>query len=82
MGCMLGTIQLLAKLTKHYFAFWKQHTGRADGHFFMDDPPLSPYLYKFISHLSQFGGLDWIDLAQNRDRWRALVGAVMNLRVP
>ena len=28
-----------------------------------------------------YGGIDWIDLAQNRDRWRALVNAVMDLRV-
>ena len=29
-----------------------------------------------------YGGMDWIDLAQDRGRWRALVIAVMILRVP
>ena len=28
------------------------------------------------------GGIDWVDLAQNMDRWRAVVNAVMNLPVP
>jgi hypothetical protein len=27
------------------------------------------------------GGVDWIRLSQDRDRWRAVVSAVMNLRV-
>ena len=29
-----------------------------------------------------YGYMDWIGLAQDRDRWRTLVSAVMNLRVP
>jgi hypothetical protein len=28
------------------------------------------------------GGMDWIDLAEDRDRWQALVNVAMNLQVP
>jgi hypothetical protein len=28
------------------------------------------------------GGMDWIELAEDRDRWQALVNTAMNLRVP
>jgi hypothetical protein len=36
------------------------------------------------THLREIGwdGVDWVDLAQDRDQWRALVNMVMNLRVP
>jgi len=33
-------------------------------------------------HDMECGGVDWIDLAQDRNRWRALVNAVMNLHFP
>ena len=33
-------------------------------------------------HEAGCGGVDWTEVAQDRDRWRELVTAVMNLRVP
>jgi len=33
-------------------------------------------------HEVGYGGVDWIELVQERDRWQALVNAVMNLQVP
>jgi hypothetical protein len=46
--------------------------------------PRRKWVYNIKMDLSEieWGGIDWIDLAQDRDLWRALVNTVMNLRVP
>jgi hypothetical protein len=46
--------------------------------------PRSRWVDNIKMYLREIGwdGMDWIDLAQDRDQWRALVNTVMNLRVP
>jgi hypothetical protein len=48
----------------------------------LEDPGVGGIISKLM--FERFGGrgVDWIDLAQDRDRWRALVNTVMNLLVP
>jgi hypothetical protein len=48
----------------------------------MEELGLEGRTLKWICKKWDVVGVDWIDLAQDRDRWRALMNAVMNLPVP
>ena len=56
--------------------------GRPEGKNLLEDPALGGRIILKWIFKKWYGGMDWIDLAQYMDRWRALVNAVMNIRVP
>jgi hypothetical protein len=39
-------------------------------------------MWTILKWISGWNGMDWIDLAWDRDQWRALVSMIMNLQVP
>jgi hypothetical protein len=66
-----------------YFIFYRILVGKPEG----KRPPGRPrrrWVDNIKMDLREIGWdvTDWIDLAQDRDRWRVLVNTVMNLRVP
>jgi len=63
-----------------YTGFWWGNLRERDH---LGDPDIDGrIILRWISRKWGVGLMDWIELAQDRDRWRALVNAVMNLRVP
>jgi hypothetical protein len=63
-----------------YTEFWWGNLRERDH--FEDSGVDGRIILKWIFRKLNVGGMDWMGLAQDRDRWRALVNAVMNLRIP
>ena len=65
---------------KTYTGFWWRNLRERDG---LGDPGVDGTItLRWIFRKCDVEGIDWIELVQNMYRWRALVNAVMNLRVP
>ena len=65
---------------KVYTRFWWGNIGERDH---LGDPGVAgSIILRWIFRKWDVRGMDCIELVQERDRWRALVNAVMNLRVP
>jgi hypothetical protein len=56
--------------------------GRPEERDHLGNPAIDGRIILNRSPGSGMESMDWIDLAQERDRWRALLNAIMNLRVP
>jgi ribosomal protein L34 len=55
---------------------------RPEGRNHLEDPGLDGRIILKWIFKQWDGGMDWIDMAQDRDRWRVLVNAEANLRLP
>jgi hypothetical protein len=72
---LAGETEVLGEnLPQHHFVHHKSHMTR----------PRRRWVDNIKMDLREIGwdGRNWIDLAQERDQWRAVVNTVMNLRVP
>ena len=61
---------------------YKVLVGRPEGKRTLARPGIHGRIILKLIFKKSDGGMDWIDLARNWDRWRAVVKAVMNVRVP
>jgi hypothetical protein len=75
----VGHVARMGKEKKNAYRFWGKPEGRK---------PLGRLRRRWLDNIKmdfvevEWGDVDWIGLTLDRDRWRALVNSVLNLRVP
>jgi hypothetical protein len=63
-----------------YIGFW---WGKLRERHHLEDPGIDGMItLRWVFRKWDVGGMYWIDLAQDRDRWQALIYVIMNLRTP
>jgi hypothetical protein len=62
-----------------YTGLWWGNLRKRDH---LEDPGEDGRIILRWIYRKRHGGMDWMDVAQGRNRWPALVNAVMNLRIP
>jgi hypothetical protein len=71
-----GHVARMGRRGMHVEYWWKNQKERELGR------PRRRWVDNIKMELGESDGMDWIDLAQDRDQWRALVNTVMNLQIP
>jgi hypothetical protein len=72
----------IARICAGHVARMRDRRGDLGEKGHLEDPSVDGDNIKIELEEVGCGGMDWIDLAQDRDRWRAFVNAVLKLRVP
>jgi hypothetical protein len=78
-GQLIFTCSFPIFFKEAYTEFFRWENVKERGHW--EDPGVDRRIKIDLQEV-KCGGMDWIHLAQDKDRWRALVNEVMNLRVP
>jgi hypothetical protein len=72
-----GHVARMRRIGMH-IGYWSESQKERDHY---EDQDVGRWVIKVDLREIGWGGMDWIDLAQDRDQWRALVSTVVNLRV-